>query len=234
MQIVYNIEEVLEFIREFPRDLVVLREKTAASGERLRSYALRVGGIVEAHGFGEIRSIRYAPGVTNSTALSLCPLPFHTDGSFLQQPPRRFMLSCIIDDGGGGGSNIFYPLDELLAILPQWAEEAFRTADFLFPQTYDGDLARSWAGTVLSTGDDGCSRIRWRSDHLFRPAVVHAHGTRAAEAVTWLHEHLQKAQPIKYLSRPGDTILVPNESMLHGRTALTEESQRLVLRVWVG
>jgi len=234
MQIVYNIEELLEFNRDFPRDLVVLREKTAPSSEQLRGYALRIGGIVEAHGFGEIRSIRYDPRVTNSTALSLGPLPFHTDGSFLQHPPRRFMLSCISDDGGGGGSNIFYPLDELLTILPQWAEESFRTADFLFPQTYDGDLAISWIGPILSTGVDGCSRIRWRSDHLFRPAVVNACGTRAAEAVTWLHEHLLTAQPITYLSHPGDTILVPNESILHGRTALTAQSQRLVLRVWVG
>ena len=48
-----------------------------------------------------IRAIRYEPAVTDSTALSLDSLSMHTDGAFLPEPPRRFILSCRRADEGG-------------------------------------------------------------------------------------------------------------------------------------
>jgi len=232
VHVVTDIDELVSFVAAHPRDLVVLREATPASRERLRDHALRFGSIVEARGFGELRTVRHDPTVTTSTALSLGALAFHTDGSFLERPPPRFMMSCIRADQGGGGVSTFYPLDDLLAALPGWAVDALRTADYLFPQGYDGDTGSSWTAPVL-TGAAGDARIRWRSDHLFRPPVVRGRGVRADEAAEWLHEHLAAGGTLTYALRPGETIVVPNEMMLHGRTALTSGSERELLRVWV-
>jgi hypothetical protein len=38
---------------------------------------------------------------------------------------------------------------------------------------------------------------------------------------------------VAYAARPGDTLLVPNTVMLHGRTGLSPGSRRTVLRAWL-
>ena len=66
-----------------------------------------------------------------------------------------------------------------------------------------------------------------------RPRVVGARGTRGGDAIDWLHEFLSTARPFTYAAVTGETLLVPNTVMLHGRTSLSRDSCREVLRVWV-
>ena len=40
-------------------------------------------------------------------------------------------------------------------------------------------------------------------------------------------------EPVTYAAESGETLLGPNTLMLHGRTSLTPESNREVLRAWV-
>jgi hypothetical protein len=205
----------------------------AAPATELRRYCLALGGILEYDRASEIRTIRNDPSIRSSTAMSGKPLPLHTDGTFLAHPPERFMLSFSRADSQGGGLSTFMPISDILAAAPDRVIEALLTADFLFPRGYDGDLTDSHVGPVLYRAGSAL-RIRWRSDDIWRPRVVDSRGTDGAGAVDWLHEFLATSEPYSYLAEDGETLLVPNTVLLHGRTALSPGSQREVLRVWVG
>ena len=131
------------------------------------------------------------------------------------------------------GVSTFFSLFDILAAAPDWTLNAFYTASYLFVRTYDGDLTDSVIAPILDIDNNGNPRIRWRADDIFRPKVVNDKGTRAEEAVLWLQNFLKAYQPVTYSAKSGETLLIPNNTILHGRTALSENSKREVLRVWI-
>jgi hypothetical protein len=230
--IVEGLSDFLEAAEQHPLRLIVLRAETAPTSAELRRYCLALGGIRQFERSGDVRTVKYDPSIENSTAMSLNPLPLHTDGSFLEQAPARFMLSFSATDPGGGGISTFMPVSRILAAAPDWALEALFTAEYLFPRTYDGDLTDSYVGPALYRAATAV-RIRWRSDDIWRPKVVEPRGTNAEGAVDWLHSFLCNSQPLTYAAEAGETLLVPNTVMLHGRTSLSRGSSREVLRAWL-
>lgn len=230
--VVEDLPAFLEAAERHPRSLVVLRADAPPSSVEVHRYCLALGGVLQFEHSGDVRIVKYDPSIPDSTAMSLNALPLHTDGSFLEQPPTRFILSFSAKDPGGGGVSTFMPITHILAAAPDWALIALFTADYLFVRTYDGDLTSSYVGPVLYRSDSSL-RIRWRSDDLWRPKVVDSRGTNAERAVNWLHDFLCNSQPLTYSAETGDTLLVPNTVMLHGRTNLSRNSPREVLRAWV-
>ncbi|HEY6803076.1 MAG TPA: TauD/TfdA family dioxygenase [Pyrinomonadaceae bacterium] len=230
--IVETLTDFIETAEQHRRSLIVLRSATPPSSDELRRYCIALGGLLQFEQDGDVRMVKYDPAIPNSTAMSTDALPFHTDGSFLAQPPGRFMLSFSAKDQGGGGVSIFMPISRVLAAAPEWVLEALFSADYLFVKTYDGDLSVSHVGPALYR-EDSALRIRWRSDDIWRPKVVDARGTDAQGAVDWLHEFLYTAEPLSFAAETGDTVLVPNTLMLHGRTSMSPNSVREVLRAWV-
>lgn len=179
-----------------------------------------------------IRAIRYEPAVTDSTALSLDSLSMHTDGSFLLEPPRRFILSCRRADEGGGGVSRLLPVSRIVDSAPRWVLRALRTAAYHFLMTYDGDLATSFTGPVLYDGQDGAERIRWRGDHIYRPAPAVTNDAEAVAAAEWLYSFLGSAESATYALRQGELMVVPNEFFVHGRSQLSPGSSREIMRAW--
>ncbi|PWU19910.1 MAG: hypothetical protein C5B50_05620 [Verrucomicrobia bacterium] len=212
--------------------LIVLREANPPSIDELKAYCSKLGGICNFEPSADVRTVKYDPTVVNSTAMSLDALPLHTDGSFLKHPPRRFLLSFLSKDADGGGVSTFMPISKILTSAPEWVLQACLNASFRFVKTYDGNLDDSFVGPILER-EGGQMRIRWRSDSIWRPKVVAAQGTRAAAAVDWMHDFLSISEPFKYAADTGETLLMSNTSMLHGRTRLSSNSTRVVLRVWL-
>ena len=225
--------DLLEAVSSHPEHLLVLRGDGSLNPALLEQYAARLGGVLVARGFGTVRTVKYDATATTSTAQSLQPLAFHTDGSFLDTPPSRFLLGCVRPDARGGGVSTFIYIDDLIAALPEWVTTALIHADCRFLQTYDGDLSGSVIARVLWGRAGDRIRIRWRSDDIYRPSVIRPNGTQAEAAVLWVHEFLRNAEPIRYALTAGETLLVPNTVMLHGRTALSSDSDREMLRVWI-
>jgi len=179
-----------------------------------------------------IRAIRYEPAVTDSTALSLDSLSMHTDGAFLPEPPRRFILSCRRADEGGGGVSRLLPVSRIVDSAPRRVLRALRTAAYRFLMTYDGDLATSFTGPVLYYGQDGAERIRWRGDHIYRPAPAAAGDAEAAGAAEWLYSFLGSTEPFTYTLRQRELMVVPNGFFVHGRSELSPGSSREIMRAW--
>lgn len=230
--VVENLTAFLEAAERHRRSIVVLRSAIPPSADELRRYCLALGGLLKFERDGDVRTVKYDPAIPNSTAMSTKALPLHTDGSFLKQPPRRFILSFTVKDQASRGVSTFMTISRILAAAPSRVIEALFSADYLFVKTYDGDLTDSYVGPVLYR-EDSALRIRWRSDDLWRPRVVDARGTDAMAAVDWLHDFLYSTEPLTFAAETGDTLLVPNTLMLHGRTSISPDSVREVLRAWV-
>ncbi len=225
--------EFFEAAMDAPRALIVLRQQIAPSKEEVRRLALVLGGVQNTRAFGEVRSIKYDPDAKKSTALSLREHKPHTDGSFMPTPPARFILSFAQSDPGGGGVSTFIPLSTILAAAPESVLASLYTAECRFARDDDGGFTDAYVGTILSRDERGCPRLRWRYDENVRPAVVNSHGTDAEAAIDWLHEFLLNNEPIKYAAKTGETVLIPNATMLHGRTPLSPDSAREVFRAWI-
>jgi hypothetical protein len=216
------------------RDAVlVCAFEQALTADDVAAHATKLASVGNAVSVDDIRMVRYEPSVLNSTALSLEPLAPHTDGAFLESPPRQVILSCTKADQGGGGISTLFSASFVAQCAPDWARDALREARYRFVQSYDGDTGVSFVGPVLWTSDDGRTRIRWRGDHLYLPEVVDARGTRADDAVRWLYEFFQTSRPLTYLLDDGELMLTQNDLVVHGRLALSPDSRREVLRTWI-
>jgi hypothetical protein len=206
--VVHSYEDLCDAVKAHPEEIVVLRDHAPPTAERIRYCAVGLGGILEIHGFDSVWSVRYDARATTSSPHSLRALAMHTDGSFLEHPPTRFLLGCVRHDRRGGGINTFVPLDYLLGFSPIWVTDALLNADLRFLQTYDGDLRGSLIAHALWRSSDGRLRIRWRSELL--PQVVRANGTRAEDAILWLQQFLQSTKPLHYAAKAGETLGLPN------------------------
>ncbi|MET0133339.1 MAG: TauD/TfdA family dioxygenase [Kibdelosporangium sp.] len=226
-------DEFVERAQAMPDRLVVCRFREPLCEEQLQEHVAQLSSTRVEPAAVDVRVVTPVPEVADSTALSLDPLAPHTDGAFLAEPPSRFVLSCLRADPSGGGVSTFVSADTVVDRAPDRVLDGLRHGVFRFLRTYDGDLSTAFEGPVLDADARGAPRIRWRADHLYRPAVVDARGTAAAEAVDWLYEFLRDAEPAAYALRTGELVVVPNGRVVHGRTALTAGSRRAVLRAWI-
>lgn len=229
---VSTLDDFLAALADAPTSLVTLRTGEEATVERVLACANEMATgrpVVE----DDIRVVNYRPDIPDSTALSLDELLPHTDGAFLASPPRYILMACERPDPVGGSST-FLPLERILDDAPPSVVDGLAAGRFLFPQTYDGDLTTSFAGPVLDKDDDDSSwRIRWRSDHIYQPQAVEPSPAEAAGSVRWLHEYVLATGCLEERMEAGDLLAIPNGHYLHGRTSLSADSPRVMLRTWV-
>ena len=145
--------------------------------------------------------------------------PLHTDLAHWFIPPRYFVLRCVV-----GSSVTTHLLDSRplattigLSALSRTLVQPRRRCEGRRPLLH------------LSEHQDGWSFIRW--DQLF---LVPA--TRSARTVLEAFAGLIRSATTEFVSlrNPGDTLLIDNARMLHGRSAVPEAAVgRLVERVYL-
>jgi L-asparagine oxygenase len=157
------------------------------------------------------------PRETNEAGLNqysgnfgLAEFPLHSDLAHWALPPRYFMLRCIV-----GSNDVFTHVLSWASIVDRIGTLPLRRAVFTVRKQKRG---YSCLVRALSTCD-GLDVIRW--DPLFlRPLNVSAEQvTLAITSSNWN----SKVQRI-LLQNPGDTLLVDNWQILHGRAAVSDKS----------
>lgn len=229
----FDEREFLETVIGQPAAIVVLRRESAMTKEDVRRLAIILGGVKSCRAFDEIRTIKHVPSAVRSTALGLGKHEFHTDGSFIPEPPSRFILSFRTSDPGGGGVSTFVPVSAILAEAPLDVVMALNEAEYRFARDDDGGFTDVFTGPILSRDVLGNVAFRWRCDDHVRPEVVRSNGTAGTEAVQWVQSFLEIIKPVEYAAQTGEAILIPNRLWLHGRTALSPDSPREVYRAWI-
>lgn len=148
--------------------------------------------------------------------------PLHTDLAHWARPPRYMLLRCVV----GSPEVSTYVLNGK-SILEAIGREPLRRTLVRPRRPLNGQrqLLR-----LLDSVGDGRSLIRW--DFLYiRPAGDFSN-TVYTEVVSWLRNATPEALS---LVTPGDTLVIDNWRMLHGRSHITTHAQnRLVERMYLG
>jgi alpha-ketoglutarate-dependent taurine dioxygenase len=146
--------------------------------------------------------------------------PLHSDLAHWAIPPRYFLLRCI-----AGAGDVFTRILPWTAVLPSFGKSALQRAVF--------------AGRKKRFGSSGLVRAmcQCESSELFRwdPVFLRPLNRPAQElaAVMGDPNWSQAAMEIP-LCRPGDTIVIDNWRMLHGRSPVPEHSiSRFLERVYL-
>lgn len=187
-----------------------------------------------ASGFGEIlqipnipivqrivpRSQVHAPANFYSGNFGLSEFPLHTDLAHWYVPPRYLVLRCIVPD-----PHVFTALVDFRLALTGVSENKMRRAQFLPRRRLSGKMHV----LRLLQESEGQKLQRW--DRLFI-----APANREAEEVRNRLENLPTesvAEKITFL-RPGDTLVVDNWRILHGRSSVPDKSVgRVIERIYL-
>jgi alpha-ketoglutarate-dependent taurine dioxygenase len=151
--------------------------------------------------------------------------PPHTDGTFDSSPPRIVCLQCIRNAEEGGhsillcGSSI---LDHLIAHNRQNLKPLF-DHDALTVER----KGQTFTGPVFSRRDGNYS-VRFRSDSSAALRVKSSANIGFESMKTFV---LNPSNQLRFHLKPGQTMVLDNSTVLHGRTAFQLPSSRCLNRL---
>lgn len=187
----------------------------------------QLGSVLHLAGLQEVQELRPrriedAPPNIYSGNFGFGPFPFHTDLAHWSVPPPYFALRCI-----EGAPAVATRLISGVSLVQRFGELCLRRT-LLRPRR---PIQRVQALLRLLEHDEaGALRLRWDTVFL-RPASPHSNKTCSD-----ILDYMRAATPIDFgLCQRGDTLIVDNWRMLHGRTAVPEAcSGRVIHRVYLG
>jgi alpha-ketoglutarate-dependent taurine dioxygenase len=183
--------------------------------------------------FGKIREIKFTPGQTHSIAESCGAHPLHTDATFSERPLERFALSFRKTDPGQGGVSTIFPISWILDAIPDVYRDALETSHVVYTRKSEKEGDRTYCGPILSWINPSRPVFRWRYDDKVMPVAVDAKGLPIRDAVEWVKTFIAQTPPLFYAAQEGDTLLIDNGKVMHGRTKLTPNSSRIAYRAWL-
>ena len=225
--------EILEDLTTFPYYLVLPPAQGHASWQEVSAIAFALECIGASR--GELPSRLGATRVTvnpkassvedavtrySRTTIALEP---HTDSSQSQNPHSIVIFGMSRPDEIGGESQLVV-IDELLALLDG------KTTDLLRQPIWPlGNRPKSILETNRSTGE---TRISYYRKQLERSLELGASlSQQQLAALSTLDATITRlAEQRSFRLEKGETLLINNHKVLHGRTALAEDSNRLMIR----
>lgn len=161
-------------------------------------------------------------GVTQYSRTHL-PLPPHTDSSYMVLPHEIVAFHCVEADENGG-ETIMVPIDHILKHLDKSVLARLRDPVYPFGQGYHGILC----------GDEDNPLIRYYHAQVKRsltsdmPPLPQEHQS-ALRALDDFLDQNHRFQ--KFRLKPGQILFMHNHKVLHGRTALSPDTNRLLYRL---
>jgi len=144
--------------------------------------------------------------------------PLHSDYAHWGSPPRFLMLRCL--EGTPSVSTYLLPASEILEHADGLAERAV-----VVPRR--ANPGRMLCPMPVCFRDSGNVGLRW--DYLFLKPLNQA-AIRVGESI----KSIQEIQRIDVcLTNPGDTLIIDNWRMLHGRSSVPSTTHRRLERIYV-
>ena len=187
----------------------------------------RLGTVIQLPGVAEVQALtprqrEDATPNTYSGNFGVQVFPLHTDLAHWFLPPRYLALRCVV--GSKHVSTNLVDVNQLISIVGH--QHLMRAlVRPRRPLKRNRSLLR-----LLSRSEDGSELFRW--DSLF---VVP--GTRESQVICdTVARTLTSIKPMEvFLKNPGDTLILDNWRMLHGRSQVSgEDSLRRVERAYFG
>ena len=169
------------------------------------------------------RAKAMASGKVTHYSRTHLPLAPHTDSSYMARPHELVAFQCIVADKMGGES-IIIPVEDILSQIDSEIVELLRAPVFPFGNNLYPIL-------FGATGDEQIRYYRSQIDRTLEAEALSLSDKYRA-AIESLDTVLQQStQLIQFSLQPGQILLMHNRKVLHGRTGLSPESDRLLYRV---
>ena len=147
---------------------------------------------------------------------------------------KRFLLSFVeVDKNDSGGASLIFPTEWIIESIPSRLLAALENSDISYTRLSSVEGNKNFEGKMLSYDSEGSAIFRWRYDDYVKPQVIDSKGYPIEEAISWVNNFINTTPPIIYRASPGETLLIDNCKVLHGRTELKPNSQRVALRAWI-
>jgi len=171
----------------------------------------------------DVRIVRTNPALVTSSE----GLPPHTDHHL----SHYILWHCITQDSQGGQSIMVDGL-RIFRAMSSEIRECLRSIHLKEHAIFKGDLGYHPLIYETSIGD----RIYYSV--LFEPTGFWLAKERLSKeqklAFDAFNEAVKEATPECIKLNPGECLVVDNGRMLHGRTAILDDSNRLLKRYWIG
>jgi hypothetical protein len=148
-----------------------------------------------------------------STDLPMC---FHTD-----HPRARWIAWYCVRQSSEGGESLLVDSSPLVTVLSADERGILRNTLSLTHQVFAGDHA---AHAILSPIETGTDRIYYAPWLIFDDA---------SQPLRKLGDLIAKATPIVIRLKAGELMVIDNARMLHGRTSIRGDKNRLLRRYWI-
>ena len=222
---------IVPLLRRYPYFVLVKRLPISEDGKSVRRLSMALGQFHPDFGWlalvkGRLRKEDIARVAIDENlprrSASASAMAPHTDGAFLQRPHDIIMFQCVVADTSGGES-ILLPIDDILGALTQ--RELGHLKEQVFP------FGSETASILTGQGED--RNFRYYGTHMERSSrkrdiVLPQEIDTTIKKLDQILDHSNSR--IKYKMAPEDILILNNKKVLHGRTALTEQSNRLLVR----
>lgn len=184
--------------------------------------------------FGKIREIKLNENQTHSVAESTGEHALHTDATFSNETLERFILSFVeVDEDDKSGTSVFFPIDWILESIPYKLGRALETSIISYTRNSEKEGNKSYEGPLLTFNKNSNPVFRWRYDDKVKPTIIDNKDQNINEAIEWVKNFIENKEPLSYRAKPGETLIIDNSKILHGRTKLIPGTKRIALRAWI-
>lgn len=186
--------------------------------------------------FSEIDEIKVSPQTAkyrNSIRMSLEAHPAHTDGNFEEQPPQKFLLQFAQVDAGSGGLSLFWSIKQMLDMMPESYRAILSEHPVKFRHLNRDGGYKEFIGKVFFHRPNGQLGFRYATDSQVYLEPVSGKISTVQNALAWIDTYIANATPVAYQAQVGDILIIDNDAVLHGRSAMSAiyGDRRLVRRV---
>lgn len=184
--------------------------------------------------FGEIREIKLNKNQSHSVAETTSEHALHTDATFSNDVLERFVLSFVeVEEDDKSGTSIFFPIEWILVEIPYKLGKALEVSTVSYVRKSEKEGDKKYEGPILKFDEDFKPIFRWRYDNKVKPKIIDSKELPINNAIEWVNEFIKNKEPLSYKAKAGETLIIDNTKILHGRTKLTEETKRIALRAWI-
>ena len=138
---------------------------------------------------------------------------FHTDLSYVTEPPLFLLMHSVVNNMGDGGLSLFADIEVIIRKLSALDIAELQKPQFLFPAPphFKGGGVVQFP-ILTQSNEDGVWRLRFRRDNL------RAETRTGIEAVVQLLKAINDSAE-EVMLETDSLVLLDNQSFLHGRTA---------------
>ncbi len=189
----------------------------------------RYFGRIIHHNLSDISGVHpvwYIPGYSEYANTTYCSVPMHTDGSFRDKPPKMMLAHCQVPANDGGYTRIAFAKDVYL-YLQNFEPEVLHGLFLKDAFTVKRDNRQAEKPVFLRNNNH--IQMFYRSGNDIK-ITIHPKAKKGYLEIERFLSNPKNYQ--EFLLKAGQTLILDNTRLLHGRTSFSKNSPRKLYGLW--